>query len=299
MLSAWFKSASQYRDMEKGKYELNEAYITFATLTLPTQQKHSDTEIKRKILIPFIEKLQRIYSVKHYYWRAEPQVNGNVHFHLLIDRYIAKNWLQNEWNVATDKLGYLEEYFEQTGSLFPPSTDIRKPDNDKNAANYVSKYVTKAPEKIRSIKPTDQGREVRVVMVAEHKEWQGSEKYYHYRKLEGRVWGSSEELKKLTVFNTEESKRVQKVMWIAERQKKAKVFRDEFYTVVRCDVEDVLKRFDKVLYARYIEFYSDQFHYLYDKKEDKAEPPKRDDSNGSLTRAAPSFVPVQLSAFAA
>jgi len=236
--------------------------------------------------------------VQHYYWRAEPQINGNVHFHLLIDRYIAKNWLQNEWNVSTDKLGYLGRYFEQTGSLFPPSTDIRKPDNDKNAANYVSKYVTKAPEKIKSIKPTDEGREVKAVMVAEHKEWKGSEKYYLYRKLEGRVWGSSEELKGLTVFNTEESKRVQKVLWIAERQRKARVFRDEFYTVVRCDVESVLKRFDPVLYLRYIEFYSNQFHYLYDKKEDKTEPPKSNTNAPSLSRAAPSFGRQQRLAFA-
>lgn len=266
-LVAWLTAAEHYKDVMKGQYEINEAYITFATVTLPIQQHHTDKEIKRHILIPFIEKLQRIYNVRHYFWKAEPQQNGNIHFHLILDKYISNKWLQNEWNVSCNALDYLNDYFGETGSLLPPSTDIRKPKEAKNLINYMLKYVTKSPLKLTSIKPGPDGREVKPVMVAEMKKWQGSEKYYIYRKIKGRIWGASREVKAARVYAVDESLRVQRIMQIAIATKGNRSFQDNYYDIVYCDTTRLLRRYDSTLHLSYLEHYCNLFNRLYEKEE--------------------------------
>ena len=265
-LTAWLKSAEHYKDVMKGEYEINEAYITFATVTLPGKQKHTDTEIKRKILVPFIEKLQRIYNVKHYFWKAEPQENGSIHFHLILDKYISNRWLQNEWNVSCNALDYLNEYFQETGSLFPPSSDIRKPKDMRNMIKYVLKYVTKTPLKIKSIKPGKDGRIVNNVMVAESNMKNNTGKYYIYRKIEGRVWGCSDGVRDSKIYSEDATVRVNRLIEIAEKVEGNRKFKDDYYEVVYCDTANLLRRYDSTLLLSYLEHYSNQFSALYEEE---------------------------------
>ena len=265
-LTAWLKSAEHYKDVMKGEYEINEAYITFATCTLPGKQKHSDVEIKQKIVTPFIVKLQKIYNVKHFFWKAEPQVNGNIHIHFILDKYISNRWLQNEWNVSCNALGYLNEYFADTGSVFPPSTDIRKPKEMRNMIKYVLKYVTKSPLKITSIKPGKDGREVKAVMVVEKEEWKGTEKYYIYRKIEGRVWGCSDGVRDSVIYNEDATVRVNRLIEIAEKVEGNRKFKDDYYEVVYCDTANLLRRYDSVLHLSYLGHYANQFNRLYEEE---------------------------------
>jgi len=101
---------------------LNIPMLFFITLTLPSDQCDSDNEIKRSVLMPFIQQLKRVSGVDQYFWSCEPQENGNLHFHCLIDRYVRKELLTDLWNVACNHLGYLDRYIERTGSTSPPST---------------------------------------------------------------------------------------------------------------------------------------------------------------------------------
>lgn len=265
-LTAWLKSAEHYKDVMKGEYEINEAYITFATCTLPGKQKHSDQEIKRKIVVPFIQKLQRIYNVRHYFWKAEPQETGNIHIHFILDKYISNRWLQNEWNVSCNALGYLNEYFADTGSLFPPSTDIRKPKDMRNMIKYVLKYVTKSPLKIKSIKPGKNGREVNNVMVAESNMKNNTGKYYIYRKIEGRVWGCSDGVRDSKIYNEDATVRINRLIEIAEKVEGNRKFKDDFYEVVYCDTANLLRRYDSVLHLSYLGHYANQFNRLYEEE---------------------------------
>lgn len=154
-------------------------YLTFVTLTLPSKQVHSDKLI-RKLQTRFIENLQKSYQVQHYIWRAETQANGNIHFHILLDRFVNYEDIRRLWNLQLETLGYISRYAEKRikeGFIYKPyyykkgkqynskltkneqkniylqelkdgfknpnSTDIHSLKNVKNSVSYIMKYLTK------------------------------------------------------------------------------------------------------------------------------------------------------------
>jgi len=150
--------------------------ISFITLTLPSQQCHTDNEIKNKCLNQFIIELKRFYHVKNYIWRAEKQQNGNIHFHILTDKFIPWSEIRDRWNRIIEKLGYVSKYrdnlkkfhsggFQVRQDLLkfwslesqkkaymngiknnwnnPNSTDIHSLKNINNAKKYLISYITK------------------------------------------------------------------------------------------------------------------------------------------------------------
>ena len=119
----------------------------FITLTLQSKQIHTDNEIKRECLQPFIANLKRVYGMDNYIWVAETQDNGNIHFHLITQKYIDKKILQIEWNYYSNKLGYVD----RSNSKNPPSTDVKSIRNIQGAAGYITKYITKGEEGKRAI----------------------------------------------------------------------------------------------------------------------------------------------------
>ena len=133
---------------------------TFATLTLPYKQFHKDNIIKRKCLTPFIEELKKFHNVKLYVWRAEPQDNGNIHFHILLDRFVDWKDIRSRWNRIINKLEYVDAFEQKWGHNNPNSTDIHGLEKVGSISSYIVKYMTK--NKVR-------------------------------RKIEGRVWGASKE----------------------------------------------------------------------------------------------------------
>jgi hypothetical protein len=71
--------------------------------------------------------LKRRYGVAPKYIRIlEFQKNGNPHFHILIDRYVARAWLQASWEAVG-------------GGMY---VDIRYVDLHR-VSRYLSKYLTK------------------------------------------------------------------------------------------------------------------------------------------------------------
>ena len=71
---------------------------TFITLTLPAQQTHTDKELTEFALNPFLSYARKYFHVRYYIWKKELQNNGNLHFHLCVDRYIEANKLRESWN---------------------------------------------------------------------------------------------------------------------------------------------------------------------------------------------------------
>jgi hypothetical protein len=100
--------------------------IAFITLTLPSSQIHSDVQIKEQCLNQFIVELRQKWHVKNYVWRAEKQVNGNIHFHVLVDKFIPWNELRNVWNRITNKLGYVDRYRDEMLKFHSGGFQVRK-----------------------------------------------------------------------------------------------------------------------------------------------------------------------------
>jgi len=151
--------------------------MTFVTLTLSAIQFHTDKEIKRSILNPFLLAAARSWGLKNSLWVAETQKNGNIHFHMLFDRYVKHNELREVWNNAQEHLGYISAYTSQFIGLTeaeyvkkesngsknskkslikryqsgcadgwenPNSTDIKALRGINNVAAYLVKYMTKS-----------------------------------------------------------------------------------------------------------------------------------------------------------
>lgn len=109
---------------KKMMVDYNEYYPTFVTLTLPAKQRHTDYELK-ELLGQFLKWVQgertelkngqfkgqlKGFGVETYLWRAEVQKNGNIHFHVLLDRFVPWERIRSKWNSLLDNLGYIQDY---------------------------------------------------------------------------------------------------------------------------------------------------------------------------------------------
>lgn len=83
---------------------------TFITLTLSSAQIHSDNEIKAQLLNQFLIEAKKKWQIFNYLWRAESQHNGNIHFHILCDKFVPWEDLRHLWNRIQNKLGYVDRY---------------------------------------------------------------------------------------------------------------------------------------------------------------------------------------------
>lgn len=74
--------------------------VTLLTLTITPEiaQQYTDKEIKRKYLNTFINYIKR-QGTTHYFWIAEVQRSGNIHFHLIVNNYDDK--FIGEWQKLT------------------------------------------------------------------------------------------------------------------------------------------------------------------------------------------------------
>lgn len=117
--------------------------VNFITLTLPSTQIHCDNTIKSVALNQFITELKKKNKEVKYFWRAEKQSNGNIHFHLVTDMYIHYEKLRNMWNRCINKLGYVDRFELAHKHNNPNSTDVHAIKNIRNLGAYLSKYVSK------------------------------------------------------------------------------------------------------------------------------------------------------------
>lgn len=162
-------------EMQNGK-KLYNFRLSFITLTLPSKQCHSDTEIKSLCINQFLFEIKRKYKIQNFVWKAELQKNENIHFHLILDHYIDFQALRRRWNRIINKLGYVDAYQEKFSKLSlleynqltnadkktdfnvikerfasgkksnwsnPNSVDVRQVRQKKDLAIYLGKYFAK------------------------------------------------------------------------------------------------------------------------------------------------------------
>ena len=230
MLDAWITAIEMRRTYLKQGVFYRNSKITFVTLTLSGKQTHSDNDIKRKMLNRFLVEMRREKGINHYFWRAEPQENGNIHFHILIDKYIPWRIIRDKWNEIQGDNGYLTDFYKKFLHLDPNSTDIHGLEKIKSLAGYVVKYVCKTNSS---------------------------------RKIEGRIWGCSDSLRQLTCFETELTNEVKKYIDEVEKLDSSKVIVKDDFTLIFCNNEINLKKISPRLFYDFQNHYQTLFNDLY------------------------------------
>jgi hypothetical protein len=229
-LDAWYMSLRYFNKHEAIKKKEKQRKLVFFTVTLSAAQRHDDNEIKREILNSFIVTMKSKNLIDHYFWRAEKQRNGNIHFHFLTDCFIHKLELQNYWNIAQEKLGYVTEFEVKHGHRCPPSTQIQATPQNNNVIEYLFKYISKNDE---------------------------------HGKVQGRIWGMSDKLRELQQPSAELDTELNKVINEFSHPETKNVYQDENCMVIsichheRLRYYQILERYEANV------FYSANYNFLY------------------------------------
>lgn len=147
----------------KGR-ERRRRYFVMITLTLPAKQTETDNQVKRRYLNVWLQNLERVHKGINWLWVAESQQNGNIHFHVIVDRYVQFEWIKRSWNRIMGNGDYIERYRMKFGNVSAPSVNVEGQKHMCNPAAYITKYLT-------------------------------GDKYV--RDIEGRKWGCSDKLREI------------------------------------------------------------------------------------------------------
>lgn len=216
-------------DARQGRRKI-QTLLTFVTLTLSAKQRHSDNEIKRECLNHFLITCQRKFEIENYLWVAEKQKNGNIHFHLVFDKYVHWARIRRIWNQAQDKLGYVQRFEKSHGHSNPNSTDIHRLRSIKRPAAYICKYMTKAQANY---------------------------------KVNGRMWSATRQLAKVEYFRELLAGKLMRSVNQLRRSKKAKVYITDYVTFIYADINEISKELGLCLHEMLSDHYSEVFTDLY------------------------------------
>jgi hypothetical protein len=140
-------------------------YPTFLTLTLPGKQYHCDLEIKEQFahfmeyLTGSKERGNSGWNVKNYIWVSETQKNGNIHFHVIIDRALPASRIQEEWNRILERLGYITFFRNRQNYIYQDGFFVRK--NMMDSAIAARKKFCRATSQKFSAKDARKAEEKR------------------------------------------------------------------------------------------------------------------------------------------
>lgn len=209
-IEIWYEAVEQHNNHAINSKVFDFRRFVFLTVTLSSTQIHSDQQIKHDILKPFFRVLRDRYNCRNYIWKAESQENGNIHFHILLDRFIDKEIVQSEWNKCQNALGYVDEFKKKFKHCHPPSTQIEAVKNQKTLILYFEKYIAKSDS---------------------------------YRKIEGAVWKGSQSVMSLQFFEFVGDSEIEQNIIKAENENKIKRFdetRYSIYTVQNASINEIL-----------------------------------------------------------
>lgn len=246
--------------------------ITFITLTLPSKQIHTDNQIKAQCLNQFLIEISKNHKVSNYVWRAEYQKNGNIHFHILVNKYIYWNDIRNRWNRIINKLGYVDRYRKEmevyhkngfnvrhdllkewpldkqkqaylkglkTDWHNPNSIDVHSIQNITNIKAYLIKYLTKS-EQIKSPEETLNP---------------------NLKPQIGRSWGASVVISNIKGASTYIDNQISDNLKVIEELFPDHVFKSQYFTVIDISIEMIEELHLQKLTGLFYGYLYEQFHY--------------------------------------
>lgn len=198
-LTAWLTSIESYNNQEFLKSRHKDRYPVFLTLTLCSKQMTNDQDVKRKLLDPMIKYLKRQSDIQEYFWRAEKQKNGNIHFHLIVDKYVKYEDALKGWNRLQEKNGYIDKFEEKNGHRTPNSVDVRGCESVDNFINYVIDYAVKDEKNT---------------------------------KVEGRIYGMSDNIKEIGIYQSTMDSKMSEAIGMAIDRNELKIYVKEYFTII-------------------------------------------------------------------
>lgn len=233
--------------------------IAFITLTLPAHQVHSDNVIKSECLNQFLVEARRYWQVKNYIWRAEKQRNGNIHFHILVDKFIPWSELRDRWNRICNKLGYVDRYRTQMRQFHDGDFKARR----DLLQSWSYKQQVKAYQKGKandwnSPNSTDVHSLYKVNQIASYiLKYIGKDEKHGV--INGRMWGCNFELSHIKGGQTVADNRVSDEIQIILTCRRSKKYVGEYFTVIHIDIQklpelgctELFKLFSKYMFESY------------------------------------------------
>lgn len=226
----WYTGCEAYNSGYKIRFEKDKKKLVFITLTLSSTQFTSDLEVKKQLLKPFTRYLREKKGCRNWLYKCERQKNGNIHFHLVIDRYIPKEDIREVWNYLQEKEGYLSEYQAKYGKLEAPSTEIRLVRNQAQCERYIAKYIAKDDDEAT---------------------------------IEGAVWSSSVSVATLDFFNFAETDEVNEAINEACVSGKIKYFKNDAFVVYFCQHYQFNFLLSNYYLAEYKRYKRELVHHLF------------------------------------
>ena len=109
--------------------------LGFWTLTVPGQVRKA-TDV-HPIFKNFLAWMRR--QGIQYIWKAEYQKRGQVHYHLICNKYVPWVDIRDAWNKRLKKSGFLDSYARKCGHFNPNSLDVRDVRSNKSLSIYLAK----------------------------------------------------------------------------------------------------------------------------------------------------------------
>lgn len=246
--------------------------VAFITLTLPSSQVHPDNEIKSLCLNQFLIEIKKRFKVSRYVWRAEKQKNGNIHFHIVIDRFIPYQQVRDIWNRICEKLGYVSRYrsemqkwhsggFKVRKDLLqswsyksqvrayhagivsdwnsPNSTDIHSIRKIINLKAYIVKYMTKEKAIDRNTGEIDELQQ----------------------QQDGRIWGCSHDLSNIKGANVIADTGIIDEILQLRHNPKVRMYHDPFFDVYYVNIRFLQQKCASRLFFEFAQYLLSTFNF--------------------------------------
>lgn len=252
--------------------------ISFITLTLPSPQIKdisfntvnyyaTDKEIKRDCLNQLLTEFRTKYDDFLYVFVSEKQLNGSIHFHLLVNKFIPYSDLLSSWNRLINKYGFVDRYTEKMQKLSfedyfkisgtkdkkkalisykrglscgwtsPNSVSIENLKKVENVSSYICKYMSKG-----SILSEEQKKYV--VQLALKHDCLTEHFISSFYEIDGRIWQCSQDIskKRKCILHCNLNFEKEFTELLNNVKNEANVLLDEFFTVVCHDLKTLKKR---------------------------------------------------------
>lgn len=188
--------SAEIRKIRNSKGEIANHLLMFVTLTLPATQAHDDIFITKRIFGAFLDKCRKNGMLHNYFWRAEKQKNGNIHYHLLTDTYCSQSHIRRHWYAVLRKFDYMQRYTTKFSSMTLSDYSTQPYNRDLPFHQVSARYVKgnrckwSEPPCVNVSYANTTGAVSRYLSKYVGKSESGSENI-----VKGRVWGASDSVR--------------------------------------------------------------------------------------------------------
>lgn len=240
--------------------------LNFVTLTLSSEQIHTDHEIMSRVFSPFLNSLRQKWHVSNYIWRAERQGSGGIHYHVITDKWIPWSELRDVWNRHQESLGYVSRY-RQNQQLwhrdgFRPRPDLYQKwplSKQKKAYEEGCRHDWNSPNSsdVHSLRLVFNVRAYFKKYMT--KEGQNSD-------IKGRLWGCSERLSCIQGGRAAVYSKIDDDLARIQNDKTVKSYSSEYFTTIYITPADLRRLGCMEILSVFEEFLSQKFPDYYPPK---------------------------------